>query len=208
MGFLVALADRLTDDYGIEPGNVFATGLSAGAFMATRLACQRADVVAAIAPVAGSLGSAFPAPRRAPVSVFATHGVADQVVPYAGGPMVGRGGPSDIVAPPAMVSAVARSGSTAQPLRSRTSPSAGVHRFTVRGLRRWHRSRVRERRRRRPRVVRRRIGRERTVLRRPTPVSAIAVASNCNDGDAMSAGLFGLLDDVAAIARTGGRLGR
>lgn len=53
VGFLAVLADRLTDEFDIEPGKVFATGLSAGAFMATRLACQRADVVAAIpsAPV-------------------------------------------------------------------------------------------------------------------------------------------------------------
>ncbi|OBA85680.1 esterase [Mycobacteriaceae bacterium 1482268.1] len=102
VGFLVALADRLTHDYGIPPGHVFATGMSAGAFMATRLACDRADVVAAIAPVAGSLGSAASCAPSRPVSVLATHGVADPVVPYGGGGMVGRGGPSDIVAPPAM----------------------------------------------------------------------------------------------------------
>ena len=102
VGFLVALADRLIHDYGIAPGHVFATGLSAGAFMANRLACQRADVVAAIAPVAGSLGSAVPCAPSRPVSVFATHGAADPVVPYDGGPMLGRGGPSDIVAPAAM----------------------------------------------------------------------------------------------------------
>ncbi|OBK71271.1 esterase [Mycobacterium sp. 1274761.0] len=102
VGFLAALADRLTHDYGIAPGHVFATGMSAGAFMATRLACERADVVAAIAPVAGSLGSAVPCAPSRPVSVLETHGVVDPVVPYSGGGMVGRGGPSDIVAPPAM----------------------------------------------------------------------------------------------------------
>ena len=54
VGFLVALAERLVQEYRIPPGRVFATGMSAGAFMVNRLACQRADVVAAIAPVAGT----------------------------------------------------------------------------------------------------------------------------------------------------------
>ena len=132
VGFLVALADRLTADYGIEPGNVYATGLSAGAFMATRLACQRADVVDAIAPVAGSLGSSYPCAPSEPVSVFATHGVADPVVPFTGGPMVGRGGPSDIMAPPALAGRWRDiDDCPAAPVED--SPSAGVHRFTAAG---------------------------------------------------------------------------
>ncbi len=132
VGFLVALADRLTADYGIEPGNVYATGLSAGAFMATRLACQRADVVDAIAPVAGSLGSSYPCAPSEPVSVFATHGVADPVVPFTGGPMVGRGGPSDIMAPPALAGRWRDiDDCPAAPVED--SPSAGVHRLTAAG---------------------------------------------------------------------------
>ncbi len=102
VGFLVALADRLSHDYGIDPGRVFATGMSAGAFMATRLACERADVVSAIAPVAGTLGTAFPCAPSRPVSVMEVHGTADPVVPFNGGTMLGRGGYSDIVAAPAM----------------------------------------------------------------------------------------------------------
>ncbi len=102
VGFLVALADQITRDYGVPPGRVFATGMSAGAFMAERLACQRADVVSAIAAVAGTLGSAVPCGPSRPVSVLQVHGTADPVVPFNGGPMVGRGGPSDVVAAPAM----------------------------------------------------------------------------------------------------------
>ncbi|MFY9922513.1 MAG: PHB depolymerase family esterase, partial [Mycobacterium sp.] len=132
VGFLVALADRLTHDYGIEPGHVFATGLSAGAFMATRLACQRADVIAAIAPVAGSLGSAVPCAPSRPVSVFATHGMADPIVPFNGGGMVGRGGPSDIVAPHAMV-ARWRELDRCQAAPVEDVPAAGVRRFTATG---------------------------------------------------------------------------
>ena len=132
VGFLVALADRLTHEFNIAPGSVFATGLSAGAFMATRLACQRADVVAATAPVAGSLGSAVPCAPSRPVSVFATHGTADPVVPYAGGSMVGRGGPSDIVAPQAMAGRW-RDLDRCPAAPVEDFPAAGVHRFTAAG---------------------------------------------------------------------------
>jgi polyhydroxybutyrate depolymerase len=102
VGFLAALIDQLSRDYGIPRGRVFATGMSAGAFMATRLACQRADLVAAIAPVAGTLGAAFGCAPSRPVSVLQMHGTADPVVPFNGGSMLGRGGYSDVVAAPAM----------------------------------------------------------------------------------------------------------
>lgn len=102
VGFLAALIDRLTRQYGIAPGRVFATGMSAGAFMATRLACERADLVSAIAPVAGTLGAAFPCAPSRPVSVLQMNGTGDPVVPFNGGTMLGRGGYSDIVAAPAM----------------------------------------------------------------------------------------------------------
>ncbi|WP_326547489.1 PHB depolymerase family esterase [Mycolicibacterium sp. ND9-15] len=102
VGFLVALADRLRQEYGIDPGHVFAIGTSAGGFMASRLACERADVFAAVAPVAGSLAAGLPCAPSQPVSVLAVNGTADPVVPIGGGRMMGRGGPSDIVAPAAM----------------------------------------------------------------------------------------------------------
>jgi polyhydroxybutyrate depolymerase len=104
VGFLTALADRLVHDYGIDPGRVFAAGMSAGGFMANRLACDRADIVAAIAPVAGTLGSNVGCGPSRPVAVMEVHGTSDPIVPYGGGPMIGRGGPSDIVAAPEMAS--------------------------------------------------------------------------------------------------------
>lgn len=103
VGFISALVSQLVAEYGIDPGRVFATGLSAGAFMANRLACDRADLFAAIAPVAGTLGSNVGCSPSRPVSVLAAHGTADPIVPYDGGGMVGRGGASDVVAAPAMV---------------------------------------------------------------------------------------------------------
>lgn len=70
VGFLSALIGKLSADYGIPPGRVFATGMSAGGFMATRLACDRADLVSAIAPVAGTLGSGVRCAPSRPVSVM------------------------------------------------------------------------------------------------------------------------------------------
>ena len=103
VGFLTALVERLTADFGIDPGRVYATGLSAGAFMANRLACDRADVFAAIAPVGGTLGAGVPCSPSRPVSVLATFGTADPIVPFNGGPMVGRGGGSTILPAQALV---------------------------------------------------------------------------------------------------------
>jgi len=102
VGFLSTMIDQLSRAYGIPPGRVFVTGMSAGGFMANRLACERADLVTAIAPVSGTLGSGFPCAPSRPVSVMAVHGTSDPVVPFDGGAMNGRGGASDIVSAPAL----------------------------------------------------------------------------------------------------------
>jgi polyhydroxybutyrate depolymerase len=102
VGFLSALIGRLSSEYAIPPGRVFVTGMSAGAFMATRLACDRADLVSAVAPVSGTLGAGVNCAPSRPVSLLLTHGTGDTVVPYGGGPMVGRGGASEIISAPAL----------------------------------------------------------------------------------------------------------
>ncbi len=97
VGFISTLVIKLVNDFGIDPNRVYATGLSAGAFMANRLACERADLFAAIAPVDGTLGTNMPCAPSEPVAVMATHGTADPIVPFNGGPMLGRGGGSTVV---------------------------------------------------------------------------------------------------------------
>ncbi|OBF60733.1 esterase [Mycobacterium sp. 852002-50816_SCH5313054-b] len=105
VGFLVALAGKLQRDYNIAPGHVFATGMSNGGFMTNKLACERADVFAAIAPVAGTLGTGVACHPSRPVSVLAAHGTADPLVPFNGGDVRGRGGVSHAVAATSMVNA-------------------------------------------------------------------------------------------------------
>ena len=102
VGFLSSLIDSLSRQYQIPPGRVFVTGMSAGAFMATRLACDRADLITAAAPVSGTLGVGVNCAPSRPVSMLFTHGTGDAVVPFGGGPMVGRGGASEIVSAPAL----------------------------------------------------------------------------------------------------------
>jgi polyhydroxybutyrate depolymerase len=102
VGFLTALANSLVAQYGIDPGHVFATGMSNGGFMANRLGCDRAEVFAAIAPVAGTLDTDVPCQPSRPVSVMAVHGTSDPIVPFNGGAMRASDGQREIVAAPDM----------------------------------------------------------------------------------------------------------
>jgi polyhydroxybutyrate depolymerase len=91
-GFLVALVGKLQNDFGVPHGHVFATGMSNGGFMSDRLACDHADVFAAIAPISGTLGIGVGCKPSRPVSVLFAHGTTDPVVPFNGGDVRGRGG--------------------------------------------------------------------------------------------------------------------
>ena len=68
----------------VDPARVYAMGVSAGGVMAYRLACDRADLVAGIVVVAGSMQLDDCRPSR-PVPALVVHGTADQLVPYEGG---------------------------------------------------------------------------------------------------------------------------
>jgi polyhydroxybutyrate depolymerase len=103
VGFLVGLAAKLRNDYNIGPGHVFATGMSNGGFMSNRLACDRADVFSAIAPVAGTLGVGVACNPSQPVSVWEAHGTADPLVHFNGGDVRGRGGLSHSISVKSMV---------------------------------------------------------------------------------------------------------
>ena len=103
VGFLAALVAKLQADYGVPAGHVFATGMSNGGFMSNRLGCDRADVFAAVAPVAGTLGVGVACNPSRPISVLEAHGTADPLVPFNGGDVKGRGGISHSIAVPSMV---------------------------------------------------------------------------------------------------------
>jgi len=84
VGYTNAMLDDLEKQFNIDKKRVFATGISNGAMMCYRLACELAHRIAAIAPIAGSMGVTSCNPSR-PVSVMHFHGTADKFAPYAGG---------------------------------------------------------------------------------------------------------------------------
>ena len=81
--FLTELLDHVEATLCVDTARVFSVGMSNGAQMSSLLACRLPDRIAAIAPIAGV---EFNEPcTGAPVPVIAFHGVADPIVPYAGG---------------------------------------------------------------------------------------------------------------------------
>lgn len=84
VGFLAALIAHLTATLPVDPERVFMTGHSNGGIMSFRFACERPDLVRAIAPVAGSLEVPKCSPSSG-VSLLAIHGDADQNHPLEGG---------------------------------------------------------------------------------------------------------------------------
>jgi polyhydroxybutyrate depolymerase len=82
--FLRDLVRELDDELCIDRNRIYATGLSNGAFMSYRLACEAPDLIAAIAPVAGVEAVTTCTPSR-PVPVLAFNGTNDPLVHYGGG---------------------------------------------------------------------------------------------------------------------------
>ncbi|HNT75088.1 MAG TPA: PHB depolymerase family esterase [Anaerolineae bacterium] len=84
VGFVRTLIVDLTGVANVDPQRIYATGMSNGAIMAHRLACELSDVIAAIGPVAATQNIETCQPER-PVPVIHFHGDGDRHAPYAGG---------------------------------------------------------------------------------------------------------------------------
>lgn len=84
VAFINALLDDLFNLYSVDRHRVYVTGLSNGGIMAYRLACELSARIAAIAPVAATLGTEISALDR-PVSVLHFHGSDDEYIPLEGG---------------------------------------------------------------------------------------------------------------------------
>ena len=83
VSFISDLIDRLSTDFRVDSTRIFVVGLSSGAQMAYRLACQLSDRIAAIASVSGQMVIDDCSPTR-PVSILEQHAIEDSYVPYQG----------------------------------------------------------------------------------------------------------------------------
>ncbi|MBS7614435.1 polyhydroxybutyrate depolymerase [Candidatus Bathyarchaeota archaeon] len=90
VGFINELINSLEQKYLIDLKRIYVTGFSNGAMMSHLLGAELSDKIAAIAPVAGSIGAVtnglleqIPEPDQ-PVSVLVIHGTSDNSVQYGG----------------------------------------------------------------------------------------------------------------------------
>ena len=82
--FFDDLYDHLTAGLCIDTDRVFSTGHSFGGYMSNSLGCYRADVLSAIAPVAGGPVTWFGGCSGS-VAALVVHGTGDSVVEFAQG---------------------------------------------------------------------------------------------------------------------------
>lgn len=89
VGYLRALATQLAAPFAIDTKRIYATGISNGGLMSYRLACEAADVFAAVAPVAANLSVDLASrckPARA-IALAIINGTEDPLIPWDGGPV-------------------------------------------------------------------------------------------------------------------------
>ena len=94
VGFVRSLLDSLRRELPLDSRRIFATGISNGAGMAFRLACDLPGTFAGIAPVAGGLPAELEnrCAVAAPVSLLMFQGTLDRLMPYDGGDLSLRRG--------------------------------------------------------------------------------------------------------------------
>lgn len=86
--YFEALVDDVEKRFNIDRTKLMATGFSAGGMMTWNLACDRGDLFAAYAPVAGTFWEPTPKQCKSdPVSIIHTHGTTDRIVPITGRPI-------------------------------------------------------------------------------------------------------------------------
>ncbi len=93
--YLADVIRTVSATYTVDSKRVYLIGLSNGAFMSYRMACDHADLIAAIAPLNGAMWSDPSQCRPSqPVSVLNVRGTADTVIRNEGGSIAGHTYPS------------------------------------------------------------------------------------------------------------------
>lgn len=84
VGFISKIIDEIKKEFNIDKNRIYATGISNGAMMSYRLACELSDKIAAVAVVASPAVPEGCAPPR-PISIMQINGTVDPAVPINGG---------------------------------------------------------------------------------------------------------------------------
>lgn len=84
VGFINAMIEKLKTDFNLDEKRIYATGMSNGAQMTYRLACEISDKIAAIAP-SGSQGTFDNCQPKRPVPILHIQGKTDPCSLYEGG---------------------------------------------------------------------------------------------------------------------------
>jgi polyhydroxybutyrate depolymerase len=100
VAYLTSVIADIRAKLAIDPKRIDLIGHSNGGFMAYRLACDEAGVVAAIVSLAGAtFANPADCAPSAPVSVVEIHGTADDVIRYEGGTLSDVGPPAATTSP-------------------------------------------------------------------------------------------------------------
>lgn len=83
VGFIEKLVMHIIEEYSVDQDRVYATGMSNGGYMAYRLACEKPELFAAIAPVACSMTFDCEPSQSMPIIQF--HSLEDKNVLLGGG---------------------------------------------------------------------------------------------------------------------------
>lgn len=84
VGYLTYVVDELEGTYNIDPAQVFVAGMSNGAIMAYRLACEAPDTFKAVAGVAAGVYTMAVQNCDQPIPVLFIQGSEDQIIPWDG----------------------------------------------------------------------------------------------------------------------------
>lgn len=133
VGFIKALIEETTSKYNIDRKRIISIGMSNGAMMSYRLACELSDVITGIGAVSGTDNTIDCTPKN-PISILHIHAKNDENVQFNGGYGPGTQDPSKVtnyVSVPATIEKwVKLNACNSTPKRVITRPGAFCEKYT------------------------------------------------------------------------------